>query len=291
MAKSWTISQFMKTFPDDDACLAHLFETRFGKEPVCPKCGQVDTFHKLKKLPAYTCNCGHHIHPMAGTPFERSRTPLKTWFYVMFLFCATRNGLSAKEIQRQIGVTYKTAWRMGHEIRKYMGFVDGDFPIGGPRGKAVEIDKTFIGGKDKLHRQDKTVVLGMVERKGDLVTRVLPDRAGETVIPHIAEWVREGSRIMTDKAPVFQELGWRSHYVHRTVNHAAGEHVRGGVHTNTIEGFWANLKRGINGTYVWVSRKHLQKYLWEFEFRHNLRKEPWLMFQLLLSAFPRGARP
>ena len=126
MAKSWTIRQFMEAFPDDDACLAHLFETRYGKDPVCPKCGQVDTFHKLKKLPAYTCNCGHHIHPMAGTPFMRSRTPLKTWFYVMFLFCATRNGLSAKEIQRQIGVTYKTAWRMGHEIRKYMGWVDGD---------------------------------------------------------------------------------------------------------------------------------------------------------------------
>jgi len=290
MGKSWTIRQFMETFPDDDACLAHLFETRYGKEPVCPKCGQVDTFHKLKKLPAYTCNCGHHIHPMAGTPFMRSRTPLKTWFYVMFLFCATRNGLSAKEIQRQIGVTYKTAWRMGHEIRKYMGWVDGDFPLGGRGGKPVEIDKTFIGGKDKLHFGDKKVVLGMVERKGDVVTRVLPDRTSATVIPHIAEWVREGSRVMTDKAPVFQELGWGKVFQHSTVNHSAGEHVRGDTHTNTIEGFWANLKRGINGTYVWVSQKHLQKYLWEFEFRHNLRKEPWLMFQLLLSAFPRASR-
>ena len=105
VAKSWTIKQFLETYPTDDACLAHLFETRYGKEPVCPKCGQIDTFHKLEKLPAYTCNCGHHIHPMAGTPFERSRTPLRTWFYVTFLFCATRNGLSAKEIQRQTGVT------------------------------------------------------------------------------------------------------------------------------------------------------------------------------------------
>src|SRR3989304_7045294 len=86
MAKSWTIKQFLETYPDDAACLAHLFETRYGKGPVCPKCGQIDTFHKLKKLPAYTCNCGHHIHPMVGTPFERSRTPLKTWFYVIFLF-------------------------------------------------------------------------------------------------------------------------------------------------------------------------------------------------------------
>ncbi len=176
MAKSWTIKQFLEAFPDDDACLAHLFETRYGQEPVCPKCGQIGTFHKLKKLPAYTCNCGHHIHPMAGTPFERSRTSLKTWFYVMFLFCATRNGLSAKEIQRQIGVTYKTAWRMGHEIRKYMGWVDGDTRLGGVGRPPVEVDKTFIGGYDKRGHDDKKIVLGMVERKGDVVTRVLPNR-------------------------------------------------------------------------------------------------------------------
>jgi transposase len=285
MAKGWTIKQFMEAFPTDDACLAHLFEVRYGPEPVCPKCGQIGTFHKLKKMPAYTCNCGHHIHPMAGTPFERSRTSLKTWFYVMFLFCATRNGLSAKEIQRQIGVTYKTAWRMGHEIRKYMGWVDGDAPLGGIGGKAVEIDKTFIGGHDEKHRQDKKIVLGMIERKGEVIARHIPDRTQNSVIPHIETWVREGSRVMTDQAPVFGELGrW---YQHKMVNHGEGEHVRGDAHTNTIEGFWANLKRGINGTYVWVSSKHLQKYLWEFEYRHNLRKEPWLMFQAMISAFPR----
>ena len=288
MAKGITIKQFLEMYPDDDACLAHLFETRYGKEPVCPKCGQIGTFHKLRKLPAYTCNCGHHIHPMAGTPFERSRTSLKTWFYVMFLFCATRNGLSAKEIQRQTGVTYKTAWRMGHEIRKYMGWVDGDAPLGGLGGKVVEIDKTFIGGKDRLHFQDKKTVLGMIERRGDVITRHLRERTQTEVIPHIETWVRKGSRIMTDKAPVFGELS-RS-YEHESVNHSAGEHVRGEAHTNTIEGFWAALKRGINGTYVWVSAKHLQKYLWEFEYRHNLRREPWAMFQLLLLAFPRASR-
>ena len=138
MAKSLTFRQFQQMYPNNDACLAHLLETRYGKEPVCPKCGQIGTFHKLKKLPAYTCNCGHHVHPMAGTPFYRSRTPLTTWFHVMFLFCATRNGVSAKEIQRLTGVTYKTAWRIGHEIRKYMGWVDGDRTLGGkggPRGR------------------------------------------------------------------------------------------------------------------------------------------------------------
>src|SRR5262245_28357845 len=101
MAKPLTIHQFRKRFPDDDACLEHLFHTRYGDNPKCPKCEKRGTFHRLKKMPAWTCNCGHHIHPMAGTPFEASRTPLTTWFHVMFLFCASRNGVSAKEVQRQ----------------------------------------------------------------------------------------------------------------------------------------------------------------------------------------------
>jgi transposase len=291
MAKSLTYKQFLKTYPNDDACLAHLFETRYGKEPVCPKCGQMDTFHKLKKLPAYTCNCGHHIHPMAGTPFYRSRTSLQTWFYVMFLFCATRNGVSAKEIQRLTGVTYKTAWRIGHEIRKYMGWVDGDRVLGGSGGgfPVVEIDKAFIGGHDKMGHDDKHVVLGMIERKGEVLTRVIKSRRVEHVVPVIQEWVEPGSRVNTDKAKAFGDLDVHG-YQHEWVDHSKKEYVRGEVHTNTIEGFWGCLKRGINGTYVWVSAKHLQKYLWEFEYRHNLRAEPWLMFQLLLQAFPKASR-
>lgn len=288
MAKSWTIKQFLETYPDDDACLAHLFETRYGKEPVCPKCGQIATFHRLKKLPAYTCNCGHHIHPMAGTPFERSRTSLRTWFYVMFLFCATRNGLSAKEIQRQIGVTYKTAWRIGHEIRKYMGWVDGDRTLGGKGGPVVEVDKAFIGGRDAKGADDKHIVLGMVERRGEIVTRQVKSRRVKDVVSTIIEWVEPGTRIHSDTGKSFGDLDIHG-FRHERVDHSKKEYVRGDVHTNTIEGFWGALKRGINGTYVWVSAKHLQKYLWEFEFRHNLRREPWLMFQLLLTAFPRGA--
>jgi transposase len=123
MAKTLTVQQFFKQFPDDDACLEHLFQTRFGSEPVCEKCGQIGKFRKLAKLPAYTCNCGHHIHPMVDTPFERSSTPLQKWFYAMYLFTTTRHGVSAKELQRQLGVTYKTAWRIGHEIRKYMAMI------------------------------------------------------------------------------------------------------------------------------------------------------------------------
>jgi len=176
---------------------------------------------------------------------------------------------------------------MGHEIRKYMGWVDGDAPLGGVGGKVVEIDKTFIGGHDRIGQDDKKVVLGMIERGGEILTRHITSRRRKHVQPEIESWVKPGSRIVTDKAHAFNLCDL---YSHEAVDHSAKEWVRGDAHTNTIEGFWANLKRGINGTYVWVSAKHLQKYLWEFEYRHNLRKEPWLMFQLLLSAFPRASR-
>ncbi|MHB1219483.1 MAG: IS1595 family transposase, partial [Alphaproteobacteria bacterium] len=155
MTKAFTIKDFLTTFPDDETCLKHLFKVRFGDNPACPKCGKSGLFHRLARAPAWSCNCGHHLHPMAGTPFARTRTPLQKWFYVMFMFTTTRNGVSAKEIQRQIGCTYKTAWRMGHEIRMYIGWVDGDGPLGGD--KIVEVDKAFIGGKDKQGKDDKAI--------------------------------------------------------------------------------------------------------------------------------------
>jgi transposase len=289
MTKPMTLKQFQSKYPTDDACLEHLFRTRFGTEPICPKCGQIDTFHRLAKMPAFTCNCGHHIHPMAGTPFQDTRTPLTTWFHVMFLFCASRNGVSAKEVQRQTGVTYKTAWRMCRLIRSYMGWVDGDAPLGGegPDAKPVEMDKAFLGGKDKMGHDDKAIVLGMVERQGDVMTRIIPDRGWWSVSRAMKDNVAEGSTIYTDEAHTFKtlkHLGFR----HDSVNHKAKEYVRGPVHTNTIEAFWSNVKRSISGTYVSVSKKHLQTYLREFEFRYNLRKHPHLMIEALLLSFPRA---
>jgi transposase len=285
MTKAFTIKDFLKRFPDDDACLDHLMAVRYGKRLECPKCRKTGRFARLKNMPAYSCPwCGHHIHPMMGTPFAKSHTPLQKWFYAMYLFTTTRNGIAAKELQRQLGVTYKTAWRIGHEIRKYMGWADGDSPLGG--SGVVEADKAFLGGKDKRGQGDKAVVLGMVERGGDLLTRVVRSRGKEHVIPNIVNWVKPGARIATDEAGAFASL-WQDGYRHGAVNHNAKEYVRGWVHTNTIEAFWAWLKRGINGTHVWVSKRHLPKYLGEFEFRFNLRKSPHLMFDVLLAAFPK----
>jgi transposase len=288
MSKPLTFKQFLKLYPNDDVCLDHLFKARFGNDPVCPKCGQIGTFHRLKKLPAYTCNCGHHLHPMVGTPFGRTRTSLTTWFFVMFLFCASRNGVAAKEVQRQTGVTYKTAWRMCNEIRKHMGVVDGDRPLGGSDdgSPTVEVDKMFFGGYDKMGESDKAIVLGMIERDGEVVTRILKNRTGPELTPHVAEWVKPGSRMVTDDAPAFKHFGPVFGYRHETVNHLRKEYVRGDVHTNTVEGFWSHVKRSIKGTHVWVSKKHLQTYLREFEYRHNLRHAPSEMISRLLERFP-----
>lgn len=286
--KGPTIREFQNRFSTEDACLDHLMRTRFGERLTCFKCQKQATYYRVKRRRSYECeHCGYQVYPTAGTPFEKTRTSLRDWFYVMFLFCASRNGVAAKEVQRQLGVTYKTAWRMCNLIRKYMGYVDGDYPVGGP-GKTVEADETFIGGKDTAEDgDDEAIVFGVIERDGDVVTRHIVARTKHHIVPRIVTFVKPGSRLHTDEASAFKLLTERYGYEHETVDHSKEEWVRGDVHTNTIEAFWASVKRGINGTYVWVSKKWLQTYLREFEYRHNLRHAPYLMFDCLLQAFPK----
>lgn len=284
-----TVQDFFKRFPDDDACLAHLMKARYGDNPTCPKCRRDAKFYRLSNHPAYSCEwCGHHIHPMVGTPFHRSHTPLQKWFYAMYMFTTTRNGVAAKELQRQLGLPYKTAWRMGHEIRKYMAKVDGDDGLSGH----IEADEAYIGGRRAGAKQGftgraakgKAIVFGMVERGGDIITRVVPNASANTMLPHIIAKVEPGSTISTDEWPPYKRLRFYP-YEHLVVKHAAKQWVIGKAHTNTIEGFWGQLKRSIRGTHVWVSGKHLPKYLGEFEFRFNMRKSPELMFPHLLRSF------
>ncbi len=286
MAKNFTITEFFKRFPDDDSCINHLMQVRYGDSLDCPKCGKHGKFSKIKKVPAYQCAwCSHHIHPMAGTPFERSRTPLQKWFYAMYLFTTSRHGVPAKELQRQLGVTYKCAWRIGHEIRKYMGNVDGDSGLSGH----VEVDEAYIGGKDKItgrpgKNSKKTGVLGMVQRNGNVMTHIIPNAKTATLIPLITNSVSKGSTISSDE--YYSYKGLQKHgYKHGYVKHSMEQWVKGVHHTNTIEGFWSQIKRSIRGTHVHVSRKHLGKYLGEFEYRYNMRANPSLMFDRLLVSF------
>jgi len=287
MTKTLNVNDFFKMFADDDACLEHLFRVRFGDLKTCPKCKKESKFSRLSKSPAYACQwCGHHIHPMKGTPFQASHTPLQKWFYAIYLFTTTRHGVPAKELQRQLSVTYKTAWRMGHEIRKYMAQIDGDTPLGG----TVEIDETVVGGRQKgigggfKVLGNKAIVFGMVERGGKVMTKIVPDYKLKTLYPIIQANVVKGSEVHTDEARQYMSLGHFG-YKHEKVNHKQREYARGKVHTNSIENMWAQLKRSIRGTHIHVSKKHLQSYLGEFEFRFNLRKAPHLMFDRLLFGF------
>ena len=281
---TFTVTDFFRQFPTDDACLEHLWNIRFGDEVECEKCGKVGKFYRLRKEPAYSCpRCGHHIHPMVGTPFAKSRTPLQKWFYAMYMFTTTRHGVAAKELQRQLGVTYKTAWRMGHELRKYMAEVDGETPLSGD----VEADETYIGGRTTGGKRgrgapNKTVVFGMLERDGDVMANVVPNVRKKTLQPIIKENVVKDSTVHTDELKSYNGLS-KAGFEHETVNHGAGQYVDGDSHVNGIEGFWARLKLSIRGTHVHVSRKRLQTYVKEFEYRYNMRKQPEL--DRLLAAF------
>jgi transposase len=169
--KAPTLRQFQEQFPSEEACLDHLMRTRFGIQHECGSCVRLAKFYRVKARRSYACEwCGYQVFPTSGTPFDRTRTPLRDWFFVMFQFCTTRNGVSAKKVQRDLGVTYKTAWRMCHQIREYMGALDSDDPLGGP-GEIGEIDETMIGGVMSgagigkgAYMANKTYVLGMLER-------------------------------------------------------------------------------------------------------------------------------
>jgi len=285
-----TVQDFFKRYPDDDTCLHHVMTLRYGIKRDCPKCAQPTEFYRLTNRPAYSCkHCGHHIYPCAGTPFENTRTPLQLWFYAIYLFTTTRHGVSAKELQRQLGVTYKTAWRIGHEIRKFMGSVDGDSGLSGH----VEIDETYVGGR-KHHGSligrpgpgnNKVTVFGMVERGGDLMTYVVPNAKNHTLLPIIYKYVKQGSDVSTDEAPGYRNLR-KMGYRHGSVNHGREQWVDGKTHTNTIEGFWSHFKCSMRGTHRSISRQHMQKYLGEFEFRFNLRRDvSSTMFDRLIQAF------
>jgi hypothetical protein len=287
----YTLQDFQADYPSDDACLFKLMEIQHGgTEITCPACG-VDgaKFHLMTKRKAFACQeCGHHIHPCAGTIFHKSKTPLTKWFFAMYLLTSTRSGVAAKEIERACGVTYKTAWRMAHELRKLMATADYAGPMGGA-DKHVEADETWIGGKARKHgkgkgkKANKTIVFGMVERDGMMRTGPVPDDSKFTLEPIIRENVKPLTTFTTDGHPSYGDLG--SGYRHVAINHAAGEYARGKHHTNTIEGHWSHFKRAIKGTHVHVSPKHLWKYCAEFNYRRNYRASHTIMFDRLVSAF------
>lgn len=289
MTKQLTTAQFFRQFPDDETCLQHLFDVRFGQGYECPSCGRATKWYRIKAERAYSCQfCGYHLHPTVGTPFAKTRTPLQLWFYAIHLFTTTRHGVSGKELERQLGVTYKTAWRMADEIRKHMASVDGSTPVGG-LNEIVEIDETLVGGsvsgKGSGFKGNKTVVVGMLERGGDVATHIVTSRHRGPMEALIQEHVILGTTIATDEFGSYRFLSQLG-YDHMTVQHNKGQYASSnGASVNGIEGFWRHLKASINGTHIWVSGKHLGKYAKEFEYRFNRRNAAHVMFPELVSTF------
>lgn len=268
-AMRYTLKDFKTEYPDDQACLAAVLENRYGS--TCPRCGVIGVkWHPITGRKGFVCSeCDRHVYPLADTIFRKSETSLWNWFYAIFQFSVSKNGVSAKELERTLGVTYKTAWRMCKQIRKLME-QDGELLTG-----AVEIDETYIGGKHKRSQgyQKKSAVFGAVERNGRASAQHVRSTGARVLLPEVESRVALGASIHSDEWHAYKTLARRG-YSHTTVNHSKLEYVRGTAYTNTIEGFWSQLKRSVDGTYHAVSPKYLQSYVDEFVFRYNFRGVP-----------------
>ncbi len=285
----YTIKDFNEDFPDDDACLDLLVGETYPKGIDCRACGEVTKHHQLKsRRKAYSCDrCGTHVYPLAGTIFEKSRTSLKSWFYALYLMSSTRCGISAKQLERELGVTYKTAWRIFNKIRSLLGE-----EIERLSGE-VEIDETYMGGRRRGGKRGrpgkdshKTPVFGIVERGGKVAALVTTDVSRRSLTPIIKEFVLQDSMVYTDEWSSYDTLR-RDGYRHRRIPHAQKIYVIGNVHTNTIDGFWSLLKRGISGVYHSVSKKHLQGYIDEYAFRYNHRDDDTAMYKAVAGRIKR----
>jgi transposase len=285
-----TVGEFFARFPDDDACLSHIMEVRYGLRHVCQACGVEGTFHKLVGRRAFSCSsCGDHVYPGAGTIFQDSRTPLRVWFYAIYLFVTTRHGVSGKELERTLGVTYKTAWRMGQQIRTLMAKADGFEVLKGH----VELDEAYIGGyRPGPHGRGadgKTIVMGLKERGGRMATETIPNVKSATLREVVLRNVEKGSAVSTDEL-VSYNLLTREGYDHRRVNHSHKKWTTYNYrrneyhHTNSVESFWNLFKNSVRSTHIHVSPKYMDRYLKEFTFRSNHRGMANAMFDLLIAS-------
>jgi transposase len=297
---TWNLLEFSRQFPDDEACLQHIWRERYspdGEHAHCQRCGKERVFKRYdtaQKRPCWFCQfCGWRVHPLVGTIFEGSSTSLQLWFYALYAITNTRCGYSAKALERELGVTYKTAWRMFNLIRNKL-MAQGTEPLSG----AVEVDETFLIGRMRnderrarrlagvhpknSHREGTAIIFGAVERGGEIRATVIPDSRARTLLGQTLEYVLPGSLIYTDEWHPYRRLE-KIGYAHRRIRHKARIYVEGDVHTQTIDGWFGLLKNGIRATHHGVSLKWLQGYLNEYAWRWNRRDNERSMFHDLLA--------
>jgi transposase-like protein len=273
-------------FTDPEAAREHFEAIRWPNGPYCPYCGSTDRVAALggKSMGPgwYHCkDCRKKFTAAVGTIYERSHIPMTKWLLATHLMCASKKGISAHQLHRMLGLPYKTAWFMAHRIREGMRELDPKGQLGGS-GKTVEADETYIGGKQKnKHRSKKTkdhsdmwgkeAAFSLVERGGRVRSHHVPNVSTKTLRDILVAQLDKDSFLMTDTAGQYYYM--HRDFQHEKVNHKTGEYVRGAAHTNTVESYFAILKRGITGTYHHVSQQHLKRYLAEFDFRYNERQK------------------
>ncbi len=287
--KKYTIDQFRKDYPDNDACLDKLFKLRFTNL-ICPKCDNDKPFTRVKNRMSYQCPCcAFQVYPCKDTIFQKSTTPLTYWFYAIFLQTTTRNGVAAKELQRMLNICYPTALRMCHQIKRLISHEKIDKLKG-----IVEIDETYCGQKastmtkkkrasmidgNNTFKDNKTGVMGFISRDGKVKVEVM--FPGKTFKERVRDNVSKDAVIVTDS-----HLGYAGLDIefagHETVNHDAQEFKRDNWHTNNIEGFWSQLKRTLKGTHIHCDPKYLQLYANEVAFRFMHRHNQDVMFETIL---------
>lgn len=266
----YTFEDFKKKYPDDDACLDRVFKARYRGIKWCPKCGADTKFYRVKKRQSYACmHCGFQLFPLSNTIFRKTTTPLWSWFYAIYLVSVAKNGISAKELERHLNISYPTAWRMLKQIRLLMA-QDNQKLIG-----VVEADETYIGGRTIQAKSysNKTPVVGVAEKRGKIKAKVMDGASASTVMPFVRANVEPTAVLHTDQSRIYDRA--YQYFNHLRVDHGVGHYAHNGVSTNNLEGFWSQLKRSWAGTYNGaVSPKYLDFYVSEFVFRYNHRFEP-----------------